>query len=97
MAAALAGTHAMVGQVSFARAAGETSGTPVEELRHEILHQRRESQLVVHVTWRSPNFEMPLVLGRIEALQAVERFRDPSPLSGGQHSLRNGCGAPLLT
>ena len=97
MAAALAGSHAMVGQLSLARASGESSGTPVEDLRHETLALRRESQLTVHVTWRSPTFELPLVFGRVEAMQALDRFFDLSPVSGGQHSLRNGIGAPLLT
>jgi hypothetical protein len=97
LAAVLACSHAMVGHLSARAAAGESSGTPVEELRHETSIARREAKLLIHFSAPLPAFDLPLTSGRQESLAAAQRSTIRAPLSGGQHALRNGLGAPLLT
>ncbi|MEX2168979.1 MAG: hypothetical protein WD851_06695 [Pirellulales bacterium] len=97
LAAALASSHAMVGQMSAAAASGDSSSTPVEELRHEANASGRTTKILVQLTKPLPTFEIPRTSGRQDATQAQERSSDRFPLSGGQHALRNGLGAPLLT
>lgn len=99
MAAALAGSHATVGRLCAARAAGESGGTPVEELRHDTFALRRESKLLVRIANPMPSYEFPRVQGRLEVKLVFDRafaFDTDLALSGGQHALRNGLGAPML-
>jgi hypothetical protein len=97
LAAALAGSHAMVGQVSARAASGELSELPSEELRHDAAVSRRAAKLLVQVAKSLPTFVLPVCDGRHDASFVAERSNVLSSLSGGQHALRNGLGAPLLT
>lgn len=97
LAAALVGSHAMVGQVSFRVASGEFSELPSEELRHDAAVSRRAAKMLVQIAKPLPTVVLPVCGGRHDASFAAERFSVSSSLAGGQHALRNGLGAPLLT
>jgi hypothetical protein len=97
LAAALACSHAMVGPLRASEPFGDSSSTPVEELRHEGSVSRRAAKPLVHVAKSLPTFTLPVACGRHEASCAAVRSSVLSSLAGGQHALRNGIGAPLLT